>query len=98
MVVSKKSCNFASALQILVPWMSGLVNGLQNRERRFESARHLKKSLDTICVEGFLFFMSDDFPKPFRNVRHGDDFVVAVVREPHDTPVDNIQSDVLQHQ
>lgn len=25
----------------LVPWMSGLVNGLQNRLRRFESARHL---------------------------------------------------------
>lgn len=25
----------------LVPWMSGLVNGLQNRPRRFESARHL---------------------------------------------------------
>lgn len=24
-----------------VPWMSGLVNGLQNRLRRFESARHL---------------------------------------------------------
>ena len=27
----------------LVPWMSGLVNGLQNRVRRFESARHLYK-------------------------------------------------------
>ncbi len=27
----------------LVPWMSGLVNGLQNRLRRFESARHLKE-------------------------------------------------------
>ena len=25
-----------------VPWMSGLVNGLQNRLRRFESARHLR--------------------------------------------------------
>ena len=25
----------------MVPWMSGLVNGLQNRLRRFESARHL---------------------------------------------------------
>ena len=25
-----------------VPWMSGLVNGLQNRLRRFESARHLE--------------------------------------------------------
>ena len=26
----------------LVPWMSGLVSGLQNRVRRFESARNLK--------------------------------------------------------
>ena len=26
-----------------VPWMSGLVYGLQNRPRRFESARHLQK-------------------------------------------------------
>lgn len=25
-----------------VPWMSGLVSGLQNRVRRFESARNLK--------------------------------------------------------
>ena len=25
----------------MVPWMSGLVNGLQNRLRQFESARHL---------------------------------------------------------
>ena len=28
----------------MVPWMSGLVNGLQNRLRRFESARHLRRS------------------------------------------------------
>ena len=27
-----------------VPWMSGLVNGLQNRLRRFESARHLRSN------------------------------------------------------
>ena len=27
-----------------VPWMSGLVNGLQNRLRRFESARDLKRA------------------------------------------------------
>ena len=26
-----------------VPWMSGLVSGLQNRLRRLESARHLKR-------------------------------------------------------
>ena len=31
-----------------VPWMSGLVSGLQNRVRRFESARNLlKKTLVT---------------------------------------------------
>ncbi len=38
---TKKSSIFASAKQNKVPWMSGLVNGLQNRLRRFESARHL---------------------------------------------------------
>ena len=27
----------------MVPWMSGLVSGLQNRVRRFESARNLAK-------------------------------------------------------
>ncbi len=27
----------------MVPWMSGLVSGLQNQPRRFESARHLQK-------------------------------------------------------
>ena len=26
---------------MMVPWMSGLVNGLQNRLQQFESARHL---------------------------------------------------------
>ena len=30
-----------SASDVLVPWMSGLVSGLQNRVRRFESARNL---------------------------------------------------------
>ena len=44
---SKKSCTFASHLRkttskcLPVPWMSGLVSGLQNRVRRFESARNL---------------------------------------------------------
>jgi hypothetical protein len=28
----------------MVPWMSGLVSGLQNRVRRFESARNLKET------------------------------------------------------
>ena len=29
--------------EILVPWMSGLVSGLQNRVRQFESARYLEE-------------------------------------------------------
>ena len=28
-----------------VPWMSGLVSGLQNRVRRFESARNLERQV-----------------------------------------------------
>ena len=32
-----------SQLSIMVRWMSGLVTGLQNRLRRFESARNLKR-------------------------------------------------------
>ena len=48
---SKNSRTFATAIkkqtmqaknERLVPWMSGLVSGLQNRVRRFESARNLK--------------------------------------------------------
>ena len=48
---SKNSRTFATAIEKqtmqaknerLVPWMSGLVSGLQNRVRRFESARNLK--------------------------------------------------------
>ena len=48
---SKNSRTFATAIEkqtmqrkneIMVPWMSGLVSGLQNRVRRFESARNLK--------------------------------------------------------
>ena len=37
----KKSITFAAAKLETVRWMSGLVNGLQNRQRRFESATHL---------------------------------------------------------
>ena len=40
----KKCCNFALEFNngiLLVVWMSGLVTGLQNRLRRFESANHL---------------------------------------------------------
>ena len=44
-----------------VPWMSGLVSGLQNRARRFESARNLHKILITsttctgVVIRIFLF-------------------------------------------
>ena len=34
-----------SRKQVLVPWMSGLVSGLQNRVRRFESARNLERQV-----------------------------------------------------
>ncbi len=34
-------CNSGLVFEVSVPWMSGLVSGLQNRVRRFESARHL---------------------------------------------------------
>ena len=40
----------------LVPWMSGLVSGLQNRVRRFESARNLKQNSETTDNKGFRSF------------------------------------------
>ena len=40
---TNKCCTFATQNRKLVPWMSGLVNGLQNRLQQFESARHLTK-------------------------------------------------------
>ena len=41
-----------------VPWMSGLVSGLQNRVRRFESARNLKqpKKLRSEMVGAFVVY------------------------------------------
>jgi hypothetical protein len=48
-----------------VPWMSGLVSGLQNRVRRFESARNLQKQ-ERRCVKMRTFFFyaqSPDFHK-----------------------------------
>lgn len=44
--VFKKCATFATANEKrLVPWMSGLVSGLQNRVRRFESARNLEEKI-----------------------------------------------------
>lgn len=39
--ICKNGCTFAALKYDTVPWMSGLVNGLQNRLRRFDSARDL---------------------------------------------------------
>ena len=49
----KQSCK-----RYLVPWMSGLVSGLQNRVRRFESARYLSstKSPADDSVGDFAFY------------------------------------------
>ena len=49
-----------------VPWMSGLVSGLQNRVRRFESARNLKqkgeleKSNSPFCLEWFASLINSE--------------------------------------
>ena len=48
-------CNRKSEMTAMVPWMSGLVNGLQNRLRRFESARHLTRSNQQQLVAFFIF-------------------------------------------
>ncbi len=47
--IMKNSITFVAANGVmpcehLVPWMSGLVSGLQNHARRFESARYLKST------------------------------------------------------
>ena len=49
--------------ELLVPWMSGLVSGLQNRVRRFESARNLKRKSDNHQQVVIRFsFIYDCFP------------------------------------
>ena len=39
-----------------VPWMSGLVSGLQNHVRRFESARNLEKQKKVSEKDTFFFY------------------------------------------
>ena len=51
----KKSITFAAAKLETVRWMSGLVNGLQNRQRRFESATHLKAKAANWRLLSFLW-------------------------------------------
>lgn len=51
----QKCTTFATANEKrLVPWMSGLVSGLQNRVRRFESARNLNNPSQIISERDFL--------------------------------------------
>ena len=47
---------FAPAFEETVPWMSGLVNGLQNRLQQFESARHLSKAKRRLKMKFFSLF------------------------------------------
>ncbi len=57
----KKCCNFALEFNngiLLVVWMSGLVTGLQNRLRRFESANHLESVNAAMCSHFFIVFFS----------------------------------------
>ena len=58
---------FAPAFEETVPWMSGLVNGLQNRLRRFESARHLSKAKRKLKNYFFSLFL---YPRPSFLVPH----------------------------
>ena len=53
---SKKLMQASLFARLMVPWMSGLVNGLQNRLRRFESARHLARRTPARWSEGFFFY------------------------------------------
>ena len=52
---------FAPAFEETVPWMSGLVNGLQNRLQQFESARHLSKAKRKLKKKFFSIFL---YPRP----------------------------------
>ena len=45
----------------MVPWMSGLVSGLQNRVRRFESARNLTKPFQMFSERVFLLLITKMF-------------------------------------
>ena len=60
----KKCCNFALEFNngiLLVVWMSGLVTGLQNRLRRFESANHLDMCERRNVFTHFLLYPSINF-------------------------------------
>ena len=44
---------FAPANPRMVRWMNGLVSGLQNQPRRFDSATHLKQKANIIMMLAF---------------------------------------------
>ena len=49
----------------MVPWMSGLVSGLQNRVRRFESARNLTKPFQMFSGRVFLYPIQEALEKSY---------------------------------
>ena len=71
----KKRSTFASHLRktiskcLPVPWMSGLVSGLQNRVRRFESARNLNFTEKINCYGSLDEWLSQRSAKPCTAVR-----------------------------
>ena len=62
----KNSITFVTAkrgvclVEHLVPWMSGLVSGLQNHVRRFESARYLRSTAVAVLFL-FIYSMADNY-------------------------------------
>ena len=57
-VNENKNVTLQSQKRKMVPWMSGLVNGLQNRLRRFESARDLLRAAMKQFVAALFFIYS----------------------------------------
>ena len=53
----------------MVPWMSGLVSGLQNRVRRFESARNLGWNR-VITSSSYPIFYFPSFLRPHLQLHH----------------------------
>ena len=82
MAVSKIMTTFAPAFEETVPWMSGLVNGLQNRLQQFESARHLSKAKRKLKKKFFSLFL---YPRPSFHI-------------PHSTLLENLQLRELSQQ
>ncbi len=71
LVVSKFVLPLQPQTRNKVPWMSGLVSGLQNRVRRFESARNLNyhfKALESQALSR-AYFYGDRFGDHFEHIR-----------------------------